>query len=396
MALSPVSSLPSQFENLYIQGVTKVKAMVSATGQYGAEIRDYSAKVDGVSYDSSADYTSSYLAQSGRKMVLGYATDSRGFTGENQQEIDVIAYSTPKLESTSAVRCDEDGNESDSGTYLKITARRSYSLVMSNGEQKNFCGIQYRYTQDGNSWSQWSTILDRHSFSSDSVTTAPLLDGSLSSELSYVVHVMAIDDVGRYAETYITVSTANVYWHRDGARNALGLGKYNERDNAVDSDWDFYMNGHKVTDLPEPTSDTDAVPKSYVDRFDVTMGKNLNAQGWYKLGTVSGNMCAVITVTTGGRYVNNDVSPSMVDIATQFYNARAFVRLPSLLDYQISKIGLIQETETVFGVYGYYNSASSNFVQISVRVHMGQFTSAELQATSVSESDMLAVVALKQ
>lgn len=272
MTLSPVSSLPSKFASLYIQGVTKVKATLSAKGEYGATIEGYSMRVDGVSYGPREDYTSSYLTMPGSRKVYGYATDVRQFTGENPQEINVIAYSNPKLEGVSAVRCDDNGNESDSGTYLKITAKRSYSPVISNGVQKNFCTIRCQYTQNGTSWTPWVTILAPNSLSSDEVVTGPLFNGALSDTLSYVVRVMAIDDVGRYAEAYITVSTDKVYWHRDGERNALGLGKYNERDNAIDSAWDFYMNGNKVTGLPAPVDATDAVPLGFLQDHIVQQG----------------------------------------------------------------------------------------------------------------------------
>lgn len=395
MTLSPVSSLPSNFAGLYIQGLTKVKATLSAEGKYGASIDSYLMKVDGVFYDEDDALTSGHLATAGSRTVYGYATDGRGHIGENRQTITVIAYSAPRLENASAFRCDKNGNASDSGTYLKIKAKRSYSPVVSNGVQKNFCNIMYRYS-DGLSYTAWSTILDGSSLGSNEVTTGALLSGGLSAQASYTVQLRAIDDVGRYADTYITIPTDKVYMHRDGARNALGLGKYNERDDAVDSEWDVYMNGHKVTGLPAPTSGSDAVPRSYVDPADVKMEKNLSAQGWYKIGTVSGEMCGVVTLTIGGVFVNNQASPSMVDIATQHNNARAFLRLPALTDNQISKIGVIKESSLVYGVYGYYNSANANTVKINIHTHMGAFAQDAWTASSVSESSMLAVVTLKE
>ena len=122
MTLTPVSSLPSTFAGLYIQGKTKVKATLTATGKYGATIKTYSMKVDGATYDASNSYTSGFLSDYGTKTVYGYAKDSREFTGNASQNIEVIAYQDPKLESASAVRCDKNGNASESGTYLKITA----------------------------------------------------------------------------------------------------------------------------------------------------------------------------------------------------------------------------------------------------------------------------------
>ena len=394
MTLSPVGALPSAFAGLYIQGLTKVKATLSAEGQYGASIASYLMKVDGVFHDHDDAYTSRYLANAGKKTVYGYATDYRGHTGENIQTIDVIPYSNPKLERASAVRCDESGNPSASGTYLKISGKRTYSPVISGDEQQNFCAIQYQYTQDGVSWTPWVTILDPKNFDSDEVVTEPLLNGLLSAQLSYVVHVMAIDSIGRYSETFITVPTEKVYWHRDGARNALGLGKYNERDNALDSGWDFYMNNHRITGLPMPSDDTDAVPKAYAAPADINIIQHPDTAGWYKIGKITGNMCAVMTFTIGGIFQYNQASPSVVDIATQYGDARIITRLPSLVENQISRIGVIMEDPVVFGVYVYYNSTKVNPVLINIHSSMGTFQKEDWMASDVSESGMAAVVNL--
>ena len=396
MTLSPVGALPSAFAGMYIQGLTKVKATLSAEGKYGASIASYLMKVDGVFHDLDDAYTSKYLADAGRKTVYGYATDYRGHTGENIQTIDVLPYSIPKLEGASAVRCDENGNPNESGTYLKISAKRNYSPVVVNGVQKNFCTIQYKYLSDGVSWSNWATLLSPQNLNSNEIVTGPLLGGVLATKKSYVVHLMAIDSIGRYSETFITIPTEKIYMHRDGARNAIGLGKYNTRDNAVDSDWDFYMNNHRITGLPFPSGDTDAVPKSYVAPADVKMINYPNAAGWYKIGTVTGDMCSVNTITIGGIFQNNQASPAVVDIATQYGSARIIKRLSSLTDNQISKVGIISESAVVFGVYVYYNSAKLNPVLINVHSHMGNFTQEEWGISGVSDSNMLAVMTLKE
>ena len=396
MTLSPVGALPGAFAGMYIQGLTKVKATLSAVGKYDATIASYLMKVNGIFHDFDDAYTSGYLADAGRKTVYGYATDYRGHTGENIQTIDVLPYSTPKLEGASAVRCDENGNPNESGTYLKISAKRNYSPVVVNGVQKNFCTIQYKYLSDGVSWSNWATLLSPQNINSDEIVTGPLLGGVLAPKKSYVVHLMAIDSIGRYSETFITIPTEKIYMHRDGARNAIGLGKYNTRDNAVDSDWDFYMNNHRITGLPFPSGDTDAVPKSYAAPADVKMINYPNAAGWYKIGTVTGDMCSVNTITIGGIFQNNQASPAVVDIATQYGSARIIKRLSSLTDNQISKVGIISESAVVFGVYVYYNSAKINPVLINVHSHMGNFTQEEWGISGVSDSNMLAVMTLKE
>lgn len=240
MTLSPVSSLEDTFAGLYIQGKTKVKAALSATGKYDATIKSYSMEAEGETYDSSDSYTSDYLSQYGSITIYGYAKDSRGYTGSTSKKITVIAYSKPQILAASgetdvvAARCDASGNLSDSGTYLMIKAKRSYSKVKSGDVQYNFCKIRYRYKVEGGSYSSWITILSADSMDSNEIVTDALLDGTLAATSTYVVQVQAIDDIGEYAYTTITIPTDKVYMHRNGARNSLGIGKYVEDDNMVD------------------------------------------------------------------------------------------------------------------------------------------------------------------
>lgn len=278
MGLSAVNALPDKFSGIYIQGKSKVKGDLRANGQYEADIESYSMKVGDVSYGAAEDFTSDYLSTYGLVKVTGYATDYRGITGEISQEINVIAYRDPKLETVSAVRCDENGNADESGTYLKITAKRSYAPVVAGEEQKNLCAIQYRYKVESESYySDWATILAADDLSRDEVVTAPLLNGDFLATNTYLVEVQAVDDIGKPALATIIIPTDKVYWHRDGRRNALGLGKYNERDNGLDSAWDIYMNGNRVTGLPTPEDPTDAVPLGFLQDYIVEQG---TSGGW--------------------------------------------------------------------------------------------------------------------
>lgn len=242
MGLVPVSSLGAAFSGLYIQGKTKVKATLSASGKYGASIRSYSMRVESVTIGSDDGYTSGYLSQYGSIPVYGYAEDSRGFTGSAAQNISVIAYSKPMIEVSVCGRCDSGGNLVDTGTYLRIKAKRTYSPVKSGNTQKNFCQIRFRYkAESAASYSEWTTILAGSSMASDEIATGALLGGVLSAQSTYLVQVQAIDDVGEDATTTISISTSSVYMHR--TKNAMGLGKYVEGENLLDVAWDAHFRG---------------------------------------------------------------------------------------------------------------------------------------------------------
>ena len=239
MTLTPVSDLASPFNSLYIKGMTKVDANFSSgAGKYGATIASYKVSVGGKNYGS--PYTSDYLTTDGSITVKGTVTDSRGYSRTYTQTITVIPYEKPKIQAASgesevvAVRCDSSGNPIDSGTYLKIKAKRSYSPVVSGGTQYNFCKIRYRYKVENGSYTSWKDILASNSLGSNEIVTGALLDGALSVQHTYIVQVQAIDDIGKHSYTTITIPTDRVFMHRAGSIRSLGIGKYVEEENMVD------------------------------------------------------------------------------------------------------------------------------------------------------------------
>lgn len=249
MTLSPVSSLPSPFSSLYINGRTKVDAnFTNGEGKYGAYIVSYKMNVEGKNYGS--PYTSGYLTSSGSVTVKGTVTDSRGYSRTYTEKITVLSYVAPMIVPASGeneiicTRCDADGNISDSGTYLKIKAKRSYSKMLSDGEQKNFCYLQYRYKENGGSYSSWTTILEKTA-SSDEVESDALV-GTIDISKSYSVQIMAIDDIGESYLSTNTISTEKVYRHKAGSMNAYALGKYAEEENSFDvaEDWTAIFRGN--------------------------------------------------------------------------------------------------------------------------------------------------------
>ena len=248
MVLAPVSALPDACAGLYIQGKTKARAELAADGKYDATIKSYSMKAENVTYDAQDSFTSEYLASNGETTITGYATDSRGITGSISEVITVLPYIKPKILPASGeddviiTRCDAEGNVIASGTYLKIKAKRSYSLLKSDGVQHNHCKIQYRYKlASAESYSGWVTILEGMSLASDEVDSEPLLGGVLSVESTYMVEVRVIDDIGETGHTMIHIPTDKVYAHR--TKNALGLGKYAEGENLLDVGWDAHFHG---------------------------------------------------------------------------------------------------------------------------------------------------------
>lgn len=210
--LSPVHSLGENFDGLYIKGRSKVQASYTATGKYGASIAFFELYVSGKKSPSAKE--SGYLSTAGTVKVKGRVTDTRGYTKEVEKSITVIDYSAPViLPSTNdkaivCARCYADGTLADDGTYLRILAKRSYSKVMSDGEQHNFCTIRYRYRQEStNTYSAWRTLLDGEDTGADTVDSGAIAGVVANTEMTYFVQVGVIDDVGETDAVQFVVPT---------------------------------------------------------------------------------------------------------------------------------------------------------------------------------------------
>lgn len=296
-SVKAVSSLPSTFAGLYIQGKTKVEATLSTSPKFGASITTKGVTVGGKACSVSGNvYTSEFLQNAGTVEVVGSATDTRGFTNSATQPIEVIAYNNPKVSGVSVKRS-ENGKEEESGTSLLITATRGYDKVKVGNTQKNFCELQYRVKRSGGDYGDWKTLLAKTA-SGDTVKVE-VEKNAISVENTYVVQVRAIDDMGfASAESTNSVPTDKVYMHR--TQNAMGLGKYAETD-GLDIAWNVQMNGNRVTGLPTPTGDTDAVPLGYNDPRYAPSGYGLGGGSKWLIGTgVDLN-----DVTDNGWYVFN-------------------------------------------------------------------------------------------
>lgn len=198
---APASSLSSPFSNMFIQGMSKFQATITASGKYGASIASQKLTIEGKSYG--APYISGFIASSGDVTVKASVTDSRGFTGEVQKTITVIPYQRPKLlpgageSGIICARCDASGSLTESGTYLKIVAGRSYSKVTVGDAQNNFCEIRYRYRlESANTFSDWITLLEKSDISADTVNSGAIANVVASAQSAYVVQLGVADDVG--------------------------------------------------------------------------------------------------------------------------------------------------------------------------------------------------------
>lgn len=260
-------SLPKEFDGLYIQGKSRVDVVVSASGKYNAKINGYSGKVDGKAYHSDK-FTSDVLQNPGNVTIYGYATDSRGFTGSKDQQVQVIEYSKPlvvPVGSENAILCyrsDGNGKRTGTSTSVWIKAARSYHKVIASGSQKNFCALEWRRKLSTEAWDDsvhlWSDLIEKSNLSTDEYSA--LLSGvEFDLQKSYTVQIRAIDDIGEVDPKTLEVPTRDVALHLGKGGKNVSIGTYCDyaEDYTFYSQWKaIFGNGilgtlgnHNVTDV---------------------------------------------------------------------------------------------------------------------------------------------------
>lgn len=227
-------SLPSAFDGLYIQNKSRVDVTLTAQGKYNASINSRYAVIDGQTYGSLNDnepFTSNVIQSQGKVDIVGYAKDSREFTGSDTETVDVIAYSKPlvvPLDGTNAILCyrsDGNGKKVGGSTSLWVKAEKSHYSV--NG--KNSCALQYRYKLSTTAWEdsthKWADLIPKTATSTNQYD-ALIPDTVFDLKKSYTIQIRAIDDIGEYDLKSFDIPTEDVALHLGKGGKNVSVGSY--------------------------------------------------------------------------------------------------------------------------------------------------------------------------
>lgn len=124
----------------YVQGQSKFKIVVTASGSYGSTIKAYKTTADGKTY-TKATITSGIVSNSGTLTISATVTDSRGRTANISQNVSVLPYEMPKISSLNCYRSDENGAASSSGEHLAVV----FSSDVTPLNNKNSVAFEFRY-----------------------------------------------------------------------------------------------------------------------------------------------------------------------------------------------------------------------------------------------------------
>lgn len=241
IAVAPVSALPAPFNALYIQGRTQAKITHTASGKFGATIKQYSASVEGKAY-SGKTVTSDTLQTPGVLTITGTATDSRGFSSTASKTVTVLAYNTPSVVRNGntgrfvCARATSDGTISEDGTALYVECSKSFSPLANN----NKCTLRLRYAAEGGSWSSWITLL-AESAGNDYAGVVPGV--TLSVSVVYTIEIQAVDKLGESGSVETRIPTSEMTFHLGENGKAVGIGRYASEtgEKRLDVAWDAHF-----------------------------------------------------------------------------------------------------------------------------------------------------------
>ena len=248
----------------YIQHLSKLHTVISASSLYGATIKGYKIVTNGETF-TTAESTTGVLTSSGDITVQITVTDSRDRSTQSNYTINVTAYTLPSVTSLSIHRCDSTGKENDQGAYVQAT----FSASADPFNSKNTVSYKLEYKKStAVSYTAVNLTQYKNVFSLSGKTYIFAADtGS-----SYDVRITVTDAFTSVTRS-TTASTAATIMHLKANGKGLGLGKVAEVDDAVDVGWNMQMNGNAIRGLADPENDDDAVTKRFVSE---QMGKVLS------------------------------------------------------------------------------------------------------------------------
>jgi len=325
VTLTPYSSLSSPFNTIFIQGYTRVRAAISASGKYSATIANYALTVSGStkSGSSSTQTMDSAVSVSGTVSVKVTVTDSRGFTATSTQSITVYAYSTPTVvpytgnTSIIAARATSSGTVSKSGTYLHIECGRKISTLAGNNQGK----IEYALLDASNTQIATGTLSANNAAASRYATFTSLTDVVNDLTSTYTVQITATDTFGNSTTYTVGIPTDEVTMDLRRYGMGIGIGQYSTRYKTLEvaPDWGIQGRVYGLGWLPQIPADSDLNNYRTPGRYAV-FNSVLSSLANLPSGATQGGVLTVISALGNAYYdIDADVaSGSYIPIIQEY------------------------------------------------------------------------------
>lgn len=186
MTITEAGTIPNEFasitsNNKFIQSLSKLNITPNGIGVYNSTIKQYVTTVNGKTYTNIGTFTSDIINASGNLSISLTETDSRNRTNSTVQNITVVPYNAPILNSVSYKQ--ENGR-------LSISINGSISSVENN----NRCTLIIKYKAYGETNFTTITVYNAQSIY-DINTTYNIENQSISESTPYDIQILLNDVV---------------------------------------------------------------------------------------------------------------------------------------------------------------------------------------------------------
>ena len=219
----------------YIQSKSQLLIKAGASGTYGSSIKSYQIIANGQTFGS-ASATTGYIRNSGSNKITVNVTDSRGRTQSRSTTVDVLAYTSPRINVFDVYRCGPSGAAQANGDYARANYKGSVTSL--NGKNDKEYTIKYKPKSE----TAWTSLdLDNSSYTPDLYKVISGINTTKSYDFR-----LEISDYFGTAALNVSIGTAAVFMDWKPGGRAIAFGKFAEKEDAVDTAWDYYSDRNPV------------------------------------------------------------------------------------------------------------------------------------------------------
>ena len=208
----------------YVQAKSRLKAVTTASGKYGATVKGYTLAISGLTA-TGATATTGVLPESGTVAYAVTVTDSRGLSTVLRGTITVLPYAAPGVRSISVARCDADGADNPAGAYALVSFVGSVFAL----DDQNTAAYAIRYRPQGaDTWSSQAVPAASGQY-------APSASGIIPAAVDTVfeVCVSATDALNRTDSLIVILPSAQVLFRTAPNADGLSIGQYRTESGAL-------------------------------------------------------------------------------------------------------------------------------------------------------------------
>lgn len=212
-----------------VDGKSTLTASAKATGKYGATI---SKNIFTCEYGNGKHYESYQINDLIASLPLtttnvaiitfGYkSTDSRGFsTTATLDTKNIVGYKSPHIDTFEVIRCDDSGNESETGTKAKVTIKGAWAAMRQGQIFRNPATLKVGHkTKDATSYTY-----EKITVVAGEIDISQLLSATLTTGTDYEFSVELTDKFETYRKEGVGCSNVQniLYVSADGKNLVIG------------------------------------------------------------------------------------------------------------------------------------------------------------------------------